>query len=67
MYSATQKTLDTEQKLRQQLEKDLETQKSIRQEKEVIFFFFLSACYTHAQYKVVLKATEGFPLNMYLQ
>ena len=35
MYSASQRTLDAEQKLRQQLEQEIETQKSIRQEKEV--------------------------------
>ena len=35
MYSASQRTLDSEQKLRQQLEQEIETQKGIRQEKEV--------------------------------
>ena len=35
LYAATQKSLKTEQKLRQQLEQELQLQKSIRQEKEV--------------------------------
>jgi len=34
LYSATQKNLGTETKLRQQLEQELEMQKSIRQEKK---------------------------------
>ena len=35
LYSASQRSLDTEQKLRQQLEQEVELQRSIRQEKEV--------------------------------
>ena len=35
LYSASQKTLGTEQKLRQQLEQELELQKNARKEKEV--------------------------------
>ena len=41
LYSATQKNLGTETKLRQQLEQELEMQKSIRQEKEVSYSFLL--------------------------
>jgi len=43
LYSATQKNLGTETKLRQQLEQELDMQKSIRQEKEVSSSFFLIA------------------------
>ena len=41
LYSATQKNLGTETKLRQQLEQELDMQKSIRQEKEVSYSIFL--------------------------
>ena len=40
LYLATQKNPGTETKLRQQLEQELEMQKSIRQEKEVSYSFF---------------------------
>jgi len=35
MYSASQRSLETERKLRQQLEQEVEMHRSIKQEKEV--------------------------------
>ena len=35
MYGASQRSLETEQKLRQQLEQEIELNRSVRQEKEV--------------------------------
>ena len=50
LYSATQKNLGTETKLRQQLEQELEMQRSIRQEKEVSYSFFptIRKCSRHS-------------------
>ena len=60
MYSASQKTLDAEQKLRQQLEKDLETQKSVRQEKEVCVCVVVCSSMNN----LGLLKMEGFPLKV---